>query len=1412
MENQNSTFTSSALQVNLERTAATVQIPEKYQVLLDVAGEHYGVFKRTQDLLTEMNHPFVNWDHVLKQARTLSMGDFYDFTNHEKGLEALETLLGIYYEIIRSPAKEETRETAVRFLFDFLNLILSKSGSTLSRNMGLFPGLIETLVDLSQKEPLLFRKSSAYEKRILQTAREQAVSLNTERLGLFLQNSFRATYQYWLDQPDPGDWFSREGEDPEAVLVYDTLVKPLTHRSIAGLMEKVESLSASSGSGDGDQGASCLTLPDYEQIVEGYLLVADELERAEAYAGREYLVKLNFLFHIINVQALTEIHGRTLIEINRCLALVFREEKLENLSDFVRNVFHLLKKCTSCLEYRSAILNCQTTIAKEAFKLNHHPLVDTFIEELIAFGFQHPQLDGCTMEWQIKMNPSHIENIRSWLEIIALKPRWTKRLLSALIINLKLGGVFIRDTDLFQKNISALLNADIAPAYNLVKQLLRLFPIYFSEIGAEGELREISTEVDEISLRRDPVIHFLRKQSHVESNSLLVIFLENAFRYWAFGKKSFLRKHLPDEVYDQIPEGGKEISALRVIFENLLARVHGDPTGFLDWDGPKIVREIQALSDLSESDREQARLLIRFYQLLYKKYHPRHVEIVRDMEASYLFDPAKVAALKGHLQGRKQDKSLAIILDFLAQLKEKVLSPEKTQYVENIYRKRHIAAGIPSMYGTYREEKFEALGLSLRLESLAKVLFEELLCSLNLKFITKSTLVRIHRYLWLYVKALDLDGVPTEGLTAKMKYVTNALEIKQFSADQYIDIFQFISKGIQDIISDYYVGAHRPNLPIIIHQIIEENHWSQENHLSLDRMLSSSKQEEAFYQISENFIRATISSAFGLQILDNFINSILQTLQDAVDKFQDQKQILTLVMAYDPEMTVTPLYKRTPKIDNQLLLGNKGYFLKELSAMGFPVPPGFILTTEVFRRIEALRGYQSIFEDLMARVGKEIRKLERIAGRKFGDPENPLLLSVRSGATISLPGMMQSILNVGINERIAEGLSRKPGFAWAAWDSYRRFLQSYGMARGLDRNFFDSIIDSFKREYRVSRKIQFAPDQMKSIALAYRQALEMKGLEVPNRPVDQLQDAILQVIASWNSEQARIYRRQMHVSDEWGTAVIVQAMIFGNLNSQSGSGVIFTRDPKMTAAGINLYGDFIFGVQGDDIVSGLVATYPISERQRQSERKDTEISLESNFPEIYKQLVHLCDILIYEKRFNHQEIEFTFENASKEGLFILQTRDMVQRKPTKMTIFKETRELEAALLGSGIGVSGGALSGRAVYTEEEIRFYREKEPTTPLILVRPDSVPDDVGVILQVEGLLTARGGSTSHAAVTIPQLNKIGVVGFTKLSVYENQGFSTVDGLVIHGGDFISIDGWSGAVYQGYHEKEAQESDRITL
>jgi pyruvate,orthophosphate dikinase len=1395
---------ATALEINLERTKAAVEIPERYRVLLEAVKERFGVLKRTEELLIELNHPFVNWEFVITQLKGLSVGDFHNFNAHEDGLSCLSIFSDIYLTVITTALDEEVQDSAIRYLFEYLNTVLSQSGDKMARNAALFPPVFQSLLAIALAKGPLLKTSSGPIKTTVQRLVEHGVGVDARTLGRLLYHIFQATYHYWLTEPDPAGWFPFEGETQEARDAFQELIAPLSHRHLNELLVQLEAISQRPTAEIADL-KPYLDLPDYGQIQKGYSLIADQLERAEAYAGRHYLVKLDFLFNCINVPGLADIHSSCLMEINRCLGKVLKEEGQADVHDFIRRVFRLLKKTAARTRHQGTVIDCITTLARGVFEQNNHPLVDTFVEELVDFGFQDPDVKGFTEEWQIQANPAYIKNIRSWLEIISLKPRWTKKLLSALIINLKLKGVFVCDTDLLQKDVSGLLNSDILPAFNLVKQLLRLFPIYFSQIGAEGELREISTNVDELTRREDKLIYFLRKQSHVESNSLLVPFIEAIFRFWVTGDKAGLKKHLPPEVYEQVWTSGEYFDGLHAIFQAIFQGIGGDVQQLLAWDMAKVAKEIKGIRGVSAREKERARLMIRFYQLLYKKYFHQHIDLLRDLEAARLIDAARIRALKRCLDRKDHYKGLCLVMDMLAALKEKILSQQKTEGVEDIYYKRHIAVGIPSMYGSYREAKFEALGFMLRLESLGTMLFERLVESLNLKFITKSTLTKIHEYLWLYTRALDLEGIATEGLVAKMRYITSALQIRQFSVDQYIDIFQFIAKGIQDITRDYYIAVHRLNLPIIVNQMRSGN---EPDHAKA----AAQKEQELLYQQSENFFRSIIAAAFGLQVLDTFVNAIIRTLTAERERFKDNKEILNLVMAYIPEAAVSALHKRNREIDNQILIGNKGYFLKELIAFGFPVPPGFIITTEVFRGNQALAGYKYILKDLTKRISDEIVELERLTGKRFGNPRNPLLLSVRSGATISLPGMMHSFLNVGINEKIAEGLGRKKGYEWATWDSYRRFLQTWGMFHGLERNIFDEIMSGFKQRYTIAKKIQFSPEQMREIALAYRKAMEQQGIEVLDDPAAQLQHAISQVFNSWNSEHARIYRRQIHLSDEWGTAVIVQAMVFGNLNERSGSGVIFTRDPRGSSPNVAIYGDFIFGVQGDDIVSGLVETYPISERQRASEKRDAAISLEQRFPEIYRELVRLAEVLVYEKGFNHQEIEFTFENSERKGLYILQTRDMVQREAGKVKTFKDDWELEHCLLGVGIGVSGGALAGRAVYSEQEIEHFRQTEPETPLILVRPDTVPDDVGIILKVEGLLTARGGSTSHAAVTISQLDKVGVVGFNKLHVFESEGYSVVDGKQIRGGDFIAIDGWSGAIYTGRHAVDAEESYKITL
>jgi len=1384
----------SALEVNLERTAAKVAIPEEYTILLRVAEEHYGIFKQTEEFLIEINHPFVNWEFALQALKTISIGNFYVFNIHDKGEEALRVMLNIYLQIIERTPHTGTKELAARYLFEYLSTIMTKSDRFLSRNIPLFHHVFENLLRLAQEQGLLFKKLSGNMKALLRLFNEYHITVDTPAFRKFVNDVWRETYLYWLSQPDPSSWdIGITDTTGEYIRILSELTAPLSHIYIKDLLtETHKTIEAPLNTQEFI--AHYIQLPDHSQIVDGYFLIADQFEKMDIFAERQHVLKLNFLFNMLTVEALADVYTNILIEINRSLGKVFKEKGIGNIADFIQRVFRMLKGLPSDRTSDNTIIDCITTIAQEVFAQNNHKLVDVFIDELISFGFQHPNIKGSTSEWQVKANPAHIMNIRSWLKIISMKPRWTKRLLSALIINLHLGGVFVKDTDLIQKDISNLLNSDTTPAYNLVKQLMRLFPVFFTEIGAEGELRAVSTKVDDITSRRDRLINFIRKQSHVESNSLLVGFIEAVFRFWYSGSKEHIQGYLPEEVFASIDEKGEFVNGMHEIFKTIFPKVDLNPEGFLLWEKQSLPKYVRNAQGVTETDKERAWLMIRLYQLLYKKYNLRHIDLLKDMELSGMFPLTKLTTLKKHLAKKNYYDSLVIVLDFLTMLKEKILSPVKTEYFENIYYKRHIAAGIPSMYGTYKEEKFEALGFTLRLESLATVLFEGLMTSLNLKFITKSTLFRINKYLWLYEKALELDGISIEALTEKTKYITSALKVRQFSIDQYVDIFTFIQKGIQDIIHDYYIDVHAHNLAVIVPQIMEKT----QNGKGIDDRKSM---EKSIAEHSERFFRSIISLGFGIQVLDNMINNITRTLDAELEKFKDNKHILNLVMGYIPELAISSIQRADKNTDNQILIGNKGYFLKLLASFGFPVPPGFIITTEVFRGYEAVVGYKYITKDLSHRIYNEIVKLEKITGLKYGNPVNPLLLSVRSGATISLPGMMSSFLNVGINEEIADGLSKKPNFAWAAWDSYRRFLQTWGMFQGLKRDLFDMIIDEYKERHSVARKIQFTPEQMRDIALAYKKIIAEQGIAIPEDPFKQLEQAILQVFASWNYERARLYRRQLHVSDEWGTAVIVQRMVFGNLNDNSGSGVIFTRDPKGQSSQVTLYGDFIFGVQGDDIVSGLVGTYPVSERQKVAEKRESSISLENTFPEIYQELLRLSERLIYEKGFNHQEIEFTFENPTRSGLYILQTREMGQRVAKRLKQFLQTDELHNSLLGIGIGVGGGALSGRVVYCEDDIEKYRQKESATPLILIRPDTVPDDVGIVLKVEGILTSKGGSTSHAAVTIPQLNKVGVVGFTKLKVYEEEGYSVINGTVIRAGDFISIDGSNGSVYMGRHE-----------
>jgi len=306
------------------------------------------------------------------------------------------------------------------------------------------------------------------------------------------------------------------------------------------------------------------------------------------------------------------------------------------------------------------------------------------------------------------------------------------------------------------------------------------------------------------------------------------------------------------------------------------------------------------------------------------------------------------------------------------------------------------------------------------------------------------------------------------------------------------------------------------------------------------------------------------------------------------------------------------------------------------------------------------------------------------------------------------------------------------------------------------------------------------------------------GIEIVDDPFDQLFLTIRKVFASWESPKAKTYRRIMGISDDWGTAVTVQSMVFGNISPDSGSGVIFTHNPRWSGDTMRLWGDFTLGNQGEDVVSGLVNTMPISMIQQEIEMRDTDITLESHYPDIYGALKDWASRLIYDEKWSPQEMEFTFEGPGREHLYLLQTRDMAIREAKKVIAFDHGGIAAADFLGNGIGVSGGAMSGRAVFSLKEIDRWRAREPQTFLILIRGDTVPEDIREIHAADGLLTARGGLTSHAAVVAHRLGKTCIVGCGAMVCDENKRTLLFNRTLLHSGDFISIDGKDGAVYKG--------------
>ena len=490
------------------------------------------------------------------------------------------------------------------------------------------------------------------------------------------------------------------------------------------------------------------------------------------------------------------------------------------------------------------------------------------------------------------------------------------------------------------------------------------------------------------------------------------------------------------------------------------------------------------------------------------------------------------------------------------------------------------------------------------------------------------------------------------------------------------------------------------------------------------------------------------------------------------------------------------------------LLGGKGANLAEMTNLGLPVPQGFTITTEACTQY--YEDGQKINDEIMAQIMEYIEKMEQITGKKFGDHENPLLVSVRSGARASMPGMMDTILNLGLNEEVVEVMARKSGNPRWAYDCYRRFIQMYSdVVMEVGKKYFEQLIDKMKEEKGVKQDVELTADDLKELANQFKAEYKAKiGVDFPSDPKEQLMGAIKAVFRSWDNPRANVYRRDNDIPYSWGTAVNVQMMAFGNLGDTSGTGVAFTRDPATGEK--KLMGEFLMNAQGEDVVAGVRTPMPIA--------KMAEI-----MPEVFEQFKTICQTL--ENHYHDmQDMEFTIED---KHLYMLQTRNgkrtakaalkiacdlvdegMITEKQAVLMIdprnldtllhpqFDPKALKEAKPVAKALAASPGAACGQIVFTAEDAKAW--KAAGKKVVLVRLETSPEDIEGMKASQGILTVRGGMTSHAAVVARGMGTCCVSGCSEINMDEENKKFVLAGKTYHEGDYISIDGSTGNIYDG--------------
>lgn len=497
--------------------------------------------------------------------------------------------------------------------------------------------------------------------------------------------------------------------------------------------------------------------------------------------------------------------------------------------------------------------------------------------------------------------------------------------------------------------------------------------------------------------------------------------------------------------------------------------------------------------------------------------------------------------------------------------------------------------------------------------------------------------------------------------------------------------------------------------------------------------------------------------------------------------------------------------------DMRNLLGGKGANLAEMTNLGLPIPQGFTVTTEACT--EYYKNGKTISNEIRKQIFSALEEIEKLQGKKFGDINDPLLVSVRSGARASMPGMMDTILNLGLNDEVVEGFAKKTGNPRFAYDSYRRFIQMYSdVVMEVPKSYFEKIIDEIKENKGIHYDTELTVDDLKELVVRFKSVYKdsMKGEEFPQDPKEQLMGAVQAVFRSWDNPRAIVYRRMNDIPGDWGTAVNIQSMVFGNMGETSGTGVAFTRNPATGEKGI--FGEYLINAQGEDVVAGVRTPQPISK-------------LEEDLPECYKEFMELAQKLENHYR-DMQDMEFTIQEGK---LYFLQTRNgkrtaqaainiacdlvdegMITEEEAVLRIdaksldqllhptFNKEALKEGEVIGTALPASPGAATGKVVFTADEAKDLGIGGKGEKVILVRLETTPEDIEGMIAAQGILTVRGGMTSHAAVVARGMGTCCVSGCGEIKINEEKEEFTLGGYTFHKGDYISLDGSTGKIYRG--------------